>query len=169
MKLFQKLNPVFNEINQAFGFLLGKGFKIRSSNFIGHQMLSWEIIFESDICLIRIFKERNDIFLSLAPINSIDEKNEIDIDSEIGIKQMLYYISDKKNFIGLDDDDTYNNRKKQLNALAKLLGENLDKIKPYFENEKFLKYKSEIIQAQKDYNDLLTEKYVLNIQMKEKI
>lgn len=162
MTLFDNFNPILRDIKHNLGILFEKGYKIRFVNFKGRGMLVWNVIFESHQCLIHIYKERSEIYLTFAPLSAINMNNEIEIKSQFAIQTMAYYLTKGKVFVGLSDEFFYRNRKKQFQVFAGLLKEYLDKIEPYFANYEFQLHKSDLLVAQQEYNDLLLKRYVGN-------
>ncbi len=160
MEILNKRNPVRRDIEKYFQFLFDKGFKFRYSDFAGRGMLIWNIVLESPKCLIHIYQEKSDVFLAFAPLNAMDENNEISVTDEVALEPMIYYITKYENFIGLFDKETYASRKKLFQRLADLLKQYIDEITPYFENFKFRQYQRELLATQHDYNDLLVKRYV---------
>ena len=169
MKILDRFNPVLKDINTYFSFLFDQGFQIRYVNFEQRRMIFWNAILESSKCLIHIFQERSDIFLTIAPPNAITPNNVIEIQNQIGIQPMIYYLSAGKKFIGLYERSFYRDRKKQFKVLASLLEENLNQITPFFGNYEFRQYQRDLLDAQKEYNDLLIKRYVSERQPREKI
>jgi hypothetical protein len=131
-------------------------------------MIFWNVILESSRCLVHIFQERSDIFLTIAPLKALTPLNEIGIQEQIGLQSMIYFLSDRNKFIGLYEKSFYKTRNKQLEVLASLLEEYLDQITPYFGNYEFRQYQRDLLSVQKEYNDLLIKRYVTERKEREK-
>ena len=95
-----------------------------------------------------------------APHNAIDAGSQIRAIDEVALETMIYYVTKKERFVGLFEKETYTNRKKLFQELANLLKQYVDQVIPYFENFKFRQYQSDLVAVQKDYNDLVIEKYI---------
>jgi len=118
-------------------------------------MLFWSIVFESPQCLLHIYKEFNEVILTIAPLNAIDTNGKISMEDQICIQAMVYYLSKGQRYIGIFEEDIYRSRKKQLEILADLLKEYIEQMEPYFRSFEFHVYKSDLLLAQREYNDLL--------------
>jgi hypothetical protein len=145
-----RLNPVYRDIELHFNYLFNYGYKIRKLNAL--PLADWEIIFESSENCIIIYSDRGDFDVAFAPLNST-------LRNQIGIRGMIYYLTNGKNFIGKYKSTTFNSRKNRFKILALLLKQYLDQITPYFGKD-FDNYKQELIQAGKKYNDVFIEKYI---------
>lgn len=167
MNILHNINPVIRDIKKYFSFLFDQGYTIRYASFKQHGMIFWNVILESPKCLIHIFQERNEIHLSIAPPDAISSHNELRKADQVGIKSIVYYISKGQRFIGLYEDNYYQDRKKQFKDLADLLEDYLDQITPYFGNYEFRQNQGALLLAQKEYSDLLIKKYVYERQRRE--
>jgi hypothetical protein len=130
-------------------------------------MVFWDLVLESPKCLIHIFQERSDIFLTLAPPNAATPYHGIGIQDQIGLHPMVYYVTKGTRFVGLYEKEFYMSRRRQLRALANLLEEYLDQIAPYFGNPEFWQHQGDLLSVQKEYNDLLVKKYVYEKRKRE--
>jgi hypothetical protein len=142
---------IARDIKRYFGFLFDKGYKIQNIRYHPESFGNWGVVLESPFNLIYIFCDREEIFLSFAPVDT-DHKDGI------GIEPMIYFLSQEQNFIGSFEGDLFREKKKQFEKLADLLKEYLDQITPYFGSD-FLRYKNELLSTQKKYNDTLLKRY----------
>jgi hypothetical protein len=152
-------NPVLREIKQYFRFLLEMGYQIHFANYKACGMVSWDIILKSPRSIVHIYQERSEVCINFAPLNVLTLNNEIGIRDQIAIQTMIYYVSKGQKFIGLFNKDFYHSRKKQFGALSDLMKEYIDQLLPYFDGYEFQGYKSDLLAAQREYNNLLVEKY----------
>ena len=108
------------------------------------------MLLESPNCIIEISNDRNELFVSFASFS--DRK------SLIGLKPMIYFLSQGENFIGSYEGNLFWGKKKQFEILTNLLKEYIDQITPYFGNN-FKNYRNDLMLAGKKYVDILIERY----------
>lgn len=142
---------IARDIKRYFGFLFERGFEIREILCRSLAFGNWSVVLESPNCLIIIASERDEIFLSFAPLNT-DKKDRVCIEA------MIYFLSEGKIFIGGIEGNRSPQKKKQFEKLASLLIKHIDQITPYFGSE-FAKHKDELFSVQKEYNDRLVKWY----------
>lgn len=160
MKIFQRFSSIQKSVERYFLFLSKKGYRIRSAGFTNSGIHPWDIIYESSQCLIHIYEERSEICLTLAPLSTINVAGQINPQDQIALQSLIYYLSSGKRFVGLFGSDFYRDKKKQFEALADLLKEHIDQVPQYFSNYEFQRYKNDLLSAQKEYNNVLVQKYV---------
>jgi len=150
----KKLAQAFiaKDIKHYFGFLFDKGYKIRDIQYFRESFGNWRVVLESPICLIIISQDRNAIFVSFSSASAGMKK-------QIGIRAMIYFLSQKQNFIGDFNGNLFWGKKKQFERLAGLVKEYIDQITPFFGSD-FKKYQAELLVAQKEYNNLLLRRYI---------
>ena len=146
----RKLAHIQKDINRYFKFLFDRGFKFSDSFYDAQYFGNWMVSLESSKCIIEISSDRNELFVAFA---SIKERK-----STIGLKPMIYFLSQGQNVIGPYEGNLFWGKKKQYQRLASLLEEYIDQITLYFGND-FQKYKEEMISAGKKYVDLLLKNY----------
>ena len=150
------MNKIFllffnRNIRRHFGFLFQKGYEIRKTGHDFKDFGDWRAVLESLDCLIVIYQDRDEIFLAFAPRNGGQQ-------NLIGIEPMIYFISHGNTFVGWYDGNLAWDKRQQFERLARLLEEHLDQITPYFGID-YRKYANDLTLAQKNYNNLLLEKY----------
>lgn len=151
MKRF-KVMSINKDINYYFRFLFESGFKIRSIQYFPEKNGNWLVDVESIDFGIQVYSDRNVLNLVLVPAKV--PNNEI----TISLRAMIYYLTDGREFIGDFEGNFAWNKAKQFERLARLLKEYIHEITPYFGAE-FERYRSELLQAQKMYNDVLVESH----------
>jgi len=142
---------IARDIKNYFRFLFDKGYKIREILYHPQSFGNWGVILESLNNLIIISCDREEIFVSFAPLNTDKRDN-------IGLEAMIYFLSQGQVFIGNFDGDLFREKKKQFEKLSHLLEEYLEQITPYFGGN-FLSYKTELLSTQQKYNDQLLKRY----------
>lgn len=140
----RKINSIIKDIKKYFSFLFDKGFEIRHSEYSSQFFGNWIVELESSECVIYITNDRNSILVDFSPKRTEDIKNRF------GIGTMIYLLSDGRENIGPYEGNLAWGRKKQLERMAKLLKDNLDKITPFFEKD-FEEQRSELVAAQRRY------------------
>lgn len=143
-------NSILRDIEQNFKFLFDMGYKIRDPKKL--PMGDWEVVLESSENSIVFYSDHGEINVAFAPIDS-------DVRNQIGIRAMIYFLSNGKNFIGDYEKSIFGNKKKRFEQLAGLLKEYIHQIIPYFGKD-FEKYRHELILAQKKYNDVYMDTYI---------
>lgn len=134
-----------------FNFLFEKGFEIRRcSNFL-ESLGNWFIEFESDSCFIVVLSDRDEIIIRIYPV-------KLDRKIVIGLKPMIYYLTNGKTFIGTHKRNLVGGTKKQVEQMSELLEKYIDRIIPYFGNE-FQTHKDGKMVAQKRYIELQVATY----------
>jgi hypothetical protein len=143
-------NFIVRDIKYYFGFLFDKGYRIRETiyNWLGGY---WNVVLESTNCLVHIHSDHGEIFLAFSPLNT-------ELESLIGIRPMIYFLSQGQIFVDSYKGNFSQEKKGQFERLASLTKEHIDEITPYFGDD-FEKYKKDLILAQKKYNDLLLKNY----------
>jgi dTDP-D-glucose 4,6-dehydratase len=63
---------ITRNIKHHFGFLFGKGYKIRDAIYSHEYFGNWMIVFESPDCIIKIYNDRNCLDLTFSPVGVID-------------------------------------------------------------------------------------------------
>ena len=162
LKHLEKFHPVVRDINKWFKFLFDRGFKIKYTNFKQNRMMFWSVFLESTDCIIHVFQDRNEIFVSYAPLIYLIEGNgEYRLKDEFAIQIMIFYISHGKVFIGSFEKEVYRRRNAQLKTISKLIETYHDSITPCFSKNEFQMKKDEIEIASRDFNKIQFDKYVL--------
>ena len=145
-----KTESVLREINQYFGFLYDKGFKIQSAAYHPESFGNWEIILKSTSCIVEISNDRNEILVEFVPLYRKKDR--------IGLREMIYFLSQGQEFLSPFEGNLFWGKKKQLKEMASLLQEHVDKMCVYF-GESFDEYRAELLSAQKKYNQLAVDIY----------
>ena len=146
----KKLKSIQKDIRHYFSFLFDRGYKIVNSFYDAQNFGNWIITLEALECIIEITNDRDELLITFA---SIQERN-----NSIGLKPMIYFLTQGENFIGPYKGNLSWGKKKQYQQLANLLEKYIDQIEPYFRND-FRKHKANLIIAGKEYVDLLLVKH----------
>jgi hypothetical protein len=147
-----KITTIQEEIKHYFGFLFDMGYNFH--HFKELPMGDWEVVLESVENMIVIFSDHSEINLAFAPKDS-------DIENQMGIKAMIYYLTNGRVFVGEYPKNLFNNRRKRFEQLANLLKEYINQIRPFFGKD-FDKYKHELILARRKYNNISIDKFIIS-------
>lgn len=145
-----KIAALQKDIKYYFNFLFDVGYRFQ--NFKELPMGDWEVALESNDNTIVVFSDHGEINLAFAPKDS-------DVENQVGIRAMVYFLSNGKIFIGEYQKSLFNQKRKRFEQLAKLLKEYINQITPYFGKD-FDKFKHELILARKKYNNISIEKFM---------
>ncbi len=137
-------NPILGYIEKYFDFLFDRGFKIREANVSYWSTRSWDVTFESQDYIIKVFCDQHGVFLVFAPFGE-------PINYNMNIESVIYYLSKGKTFIGKFEGDPFRDKKGQIERLANLLKENIDQILPCFEINWFREHVGELLKAEKEW------------------
>jgi len=146
----KKLAHILEEVKQSFPFLFERGYKIAKTKKL--PMGDWEMILTSKNNSIVFVSDRGEFDLGFAPINA-DEGNQV------GIRGMIYYLSDGQKFVGKYRRTIFQKRKGRFEELANLLEAYIDQITPFF-GESYEWYRQDLITAGKKYNAIFLDKYL---------
>ena len=161
MEIFQKLNPVHKQIKQNFHFLFDSGYEIKCSNFKQHGMTFWRVLLESPRCLIQIYQDRNELFITFAPRNALRiTEGDFYLSDQIGLEIIIFYLFKGEKAIGLFEKWFYDDIRIQYRFLADLLKTYLDQIEPLFDTYEFSMNKYDLHLATKDYNNFIIKRYI---------
>ncbi len=133
------------EVYYYFGFLFGKGYRIRESNVPLWDTRLWSVVFESAESLIDLRYNDGEARLIFSP--------QIDPGYQCDLRALIYYLTKGKPIpaiIRRQDDEFYRSTRKQLDWLSYLLRAYIDKIAPCLTRE-FSVRKDEILTAAKEY------------------
>jgi hypothetical protein len=142
-KLF--LNFIIKDKVRYFSFLFGKGFKLRNFSNLLESFGNWFVEFESPNCLILIYSDRDEVFVTIYP-DKTDKKNTM------GLELIIYYLTNGRIFIGNFTEEIVGGIKKRLERTAVLLEEYIDQIIPYCGHE-FQNIKEDLRLSNKRYWD----------------
>lgn len=148
-KIFQLF--VIRNIKRYFSFLFSNGYRARDIWCSIPSLRAWNVILESSDCLIIIAMDRDELFLSFAPLDS-------DSTDRICLEAMIYFLSHEKVFVVAVDKNSVQNKTSQFEKMSSLLKDYHDHIVPYFGRD-FSKYREELFGVQKRYNDRLLSWY----------
>jgi hypothetical protein len=146
----RELDRIKKDIKHYFGFLFEQGYEIADVAYDSQNFGNWRAVLESSACVIEVVNDRSEIFVSFASL--ADRKNSI------GLKPMIYFLSQETNFIGPYEGNLFWGRKKQFESLGSLLREYIDRVAAYFGSE-YEKYKKDMMLVGKKYMDLSFERY----------
>ena len=142
------------DVEQCFSFLRNFGFVVQSVDYHPEGFGNWEVTYASKECLIEISNDRGGIDLNFMSLN--------DKGSRVGIKGMIYYITQGQTFIDYFLDSPLPSHNKQLKDLAILLNEYLAQIMPYFGND-FQFHKEKILLAEKNWYNFAIQQMQMKI------
>ena len=146
-----RLNFITRNVVRHFKFLLDKGFRIsNASNFID-SLGFWFVEFESPKCFLMVLSDRDEVMIRIYPVKA-DRK------VAIGLKSMIYYLSQGKTIIGNYQGNLVWGTRKQLAQISSLLDEYIDQIMPYMGNE-FQHIADDYKLASKEYVELQTSTF----------
>lgn len=145
----RKIKSIRKEIERYFGFLYDIGYCVRSVDYHPEAFGNWEVILESKECILEICNDRNGIMVYFVPLNG-------DRRYQVGIKAMIYYLTQGHKFIDSFNGNLFWGNKKQFEELATLLKEYIGQSAPYFGNN-FHEYREELLFAQRKYYEFMVE------------
>ncbi len=154
MKVLDKLNPIIRDIQHYFGFLFDRGFEIQESKVGLIWPLNWSLMLRSEReqCDIRIWSDRDEIFLAFRRIYAPSDK-------WMGLEPTIYYLSKGQTFVGKFEGNLHD-RKGQLARLSILLREHIDQILPEFQAVNYSRHHDELLRAGEEYLEMFMKKYV---------
>lgn len=143
------------DVEQHFSFLHDFGFVIQSIDFHPKGFGNWEVVYASKECLVEISNDRDGIDLNFMPLNK-------DKTFRVGIKGMIYYVTQGQKFIDYFWTRPFPSRGEQMKELAILLNEYLNQITPYFGGD-YPDHKEEILSAEKSWDNFAIQQRQLKI------
>jgi len=138
-----KKEAIPKEIKRYFGFLYDMGYQVRRVDYYPKSSGSWEVVLKSKECILEICNDRDEILAYFVPLNG-------DRRYRIGIKAMIYYLTQEQKFIDFYRGNTFWGKKKQFEELVGLLKEYVNQSAPYF-GDKFHDYREELLSAQRKH------------------
>ena len=145
-------------IKHHFDFLFDKGYHVGDVQY--WHAAFWQVNLECPNLCIKINCDRDYISVLFAPEN---RNNWF----PIGLETLIYYFSKGKHFVGYFEGNPAWGKNKQLERLASLLSQYHDQIAPLFEIDS-QGLREEILLAQKEYSERLTESYHHNSAIERK-
>lgn len=145
------LNFVLKPKVRYFRFLFDKGFKVSNFSSLLESLGSWFVEFESDSGFIVILSDRDEIMVRIYPV-------KLDRSVVVGLKPMIYYLTNGQTFLGSQNRNLVRESKKQIEEISGLLKKYIDRIIPYF-GKGYKNYESGIMEAQKKYIELQLANY----------
>lgn len=141
--LKRRINSILKEVRQYYSFLFQLGYDIQNVGYYPHEFGNWEVRFESNRCILEICKDRTEILIYFLPLNG-------DRHYRISLKAMIYYLSQRKIFVGPFKGNLFWGMKRQYEESASLLKIYHDQITPYF-GSKFDLCRNELLHVERDY------------------
>lgn len=142
----KKNEIILKEVNRYFGFLYDMGYQLRRVDYYPEASGNWGVVFESKECILEICSDRDEILAYFVPLNG-------DRRYRVGIKAMIYYLTQGQKFIDFFRGNTFWGKKKQFEELANLLKEYVSQSAPYF-GDNFHDYREELLSAQRKHFEL---------------
>ena len=93
----EKEQLISKAIEHHFDVLLNRGFSIYSVKYYPEYMGNWIAILKSSECQIEITHDRGEILLSLGTNNEAKEQ------MWFGLRTVVFYLSQGKNYIGIGE------------------------------------------------------------------
>lgn len=146
---------ILGDVERHFRFLRDFGFAVQSVDYHLKGFGNWEVVYASKECLVEISNDRDGIDLNFMPLNK-------DETFHIGIKGMIYYVTQGQKFVDYFLVRPFPSRDDQLKELAILLKEYLAQITPYFGNN-YQIYKEEILSAEKSWYNFAIQQMQIKI------
>jgi hypothetical protein len=141
----KKIESILNEVKRYFGFLFEMGYQVQSVDYHPESAGNWEVVLRSKDCFLEISNDRGEVMVYFIPLNG-------DGRYRIGIKAMIYYLTQGQKFIDFHRGNRFWEKNKQFDELAKLLKEYINQITPYF-GDNFHDYREELLSAQRNHFD----------------
>ncbi|MFN8414434.1 MAG: hypothetical protein U0Z26_18790 [Anaerolineales bacterium] len=120
---------ILKDINHYYGFLLEKGFNIRSAEYIAKHNGNWVVQFESKYCIVHIVQDRGNIEISFTLTLGSKLGNDY-----IGLVQMISLVTQTQVYVGGFENYIHWKKKLQFRKTANLLTKHIDQILLYFKN-----------------------------------
>jgi len=139
----KKKETILKEIQLYFGFLYDMGYQVRRVDYYPKSSGSWEVALESKECILEICNDKDEILAYFIPLNG-DKKYRI------GIKAMIYYLTQEQKFIDFYKGNTFWGKKKQFEELADLLKGYASQSASYF-GDNFHDYREQLLSAQRKH------------------
>jgi len=137
------LNLASKEIQQSFGFLFQKGFRIRNS-YLLQSWSDWVVELESKDCIIWVIWSRSQLFVEFTPVFGSKSVEKILLEA------MVHYLSEGEVFIDNSPGNFSGGKRKQFERAADLLSKYIDQIVPFF-SSKYYEHKDVLSKALKRY------------------
>ncbi|SRR5258706_668403 len=142
----KKTESILIEARNYFAFLFEMGYQVQSINYYPQTFGNWNIVLASKESILEICEDRSEILVYFIPLNR-------DRRYKIGLKAMIYYLTQGQKFIGVFEGNLFWKKKKQLEETANLLKDYISQSVPYFGNN-FQDYREELLSAQRKYFEL---------------
>jgi len=143
------------DVERYFRFLHDFGFVVQSVDYHPKSFGNWEVVYASEECLVEISNDRDGIDLNFMPLNK-------DGTFRVGIKGMIYCVTQGQKFIDYFSPSPFPSRDEQMKELAILLKEYLAQIAPYF-GSNYQAHKEEILSAEKKWNNFALQQMQIKI------
>lgn len=118
----KKLSSIVKNVENHFGFLYEKGYKIRYKDYSPEVNGGWVVEFESSNSIVYITNDREEIILELSAAKKAGAKERI------AIEKMIYFLSEDKIIVEPFKGNLTWGKKKQLERLSNLLKEYIDQL-----------------------------------------
>jgi hypothetical protein len=145
----KKIKSILNEVNRYFDFLYDINYQVQRADYYPEAFGNWNVVLASKECILEICKDRSEILVYFIPLNG-------DRRYKIGLKAMVYYLTQEQKFIGLFEGSLFWEKKRQFKELANLLKEYLSQSAPYFGNN-FHEYREELLFTQRKHSELIRD------------
>ena len=145
-----ELSLILRDVKTHFGFLLEKGYNISHLDYVSHPLAGWHFQLDSPDDKVSIVLDQQERTLLAFG------KEKSDKQYQIFLEAMVYYLTDKKVFIGNSYIDDTPSRGQVFEEKAKLLKSYINQIEYYLYND-FEKSKNELNDFQEQYVNLLIQ------------
>ena len=145
----KKVASILKEVKRYFGYLYDMDYEVKGVDYHPESSGNWEVVLETQDSILEICKDRGEIMVYFVPLNR-------DRRYRIGIKAVIYYLTQGQKFIDFYNGNLFWGKNKQFQELAKLLKDYIEQITPYFGN-RFHAYREDLLSAQRDHFRLAAE------------
>src|SRR5262245_38126461 len=143
---------IARDVKRHFRFLLDRGYKISHVEYVSHHSVGWHFQLDSpDNNLSIILDQQERPWLAFGKVKT-------DKQSPIFLEAMIYYLTERKVFIGNSYDRAATSRSQVFKNTAKLLRKYIVQIEQHL-RDRTESIRNELRQIQEQYNDLLVEEF----------
>ena len=143
---------IARDVKRHFRFLLKRGYKISHLEHVPHHYAGWHFQLESpDNNLSIILDQQERPWLAF-------EKVKTDKQSQISLEAMIYYLTERKVFIGNSYNSAITSRSQVFKNTAKLLRRYVVQIEKHLRDHSE-SIRNELGKIQEQYDDLLVEEF----------
>jgi hypothetical protein len=149
MKAFHT-KRIAKEVQHEFAFLFDRGYTIHKIRYTPEAFGNWDATLESLKCRIIISQDRDQILVSLAPV-------EAEAYPRVGLEPVIYFLSNRAIFIEDFPGNPSKEKREQFSRLRTLLMQYIDEIESLFGTD-FAARRDELLAIQREFNEILVKK-----------